>query len=503
MITLITLLITLFAPHCSTSDGDHGGLRMPAIYTDHMVLQRDRPLTITGMADAGETVMVHIRGREYTARATADGHWSVTLDAMPAATGLTLRIATPKRTLSYTDVAVGDVWLCSGQSNMAFPTDSALPAERDALRAFARTRPALRLFLMQPSRIPFADEWDTPMLDSLNRLQYFLPARWEQCDEQSAGRFSAIATAFARRLRDTLDVPLGLILNAVDGSPLEAWIDRETLERDGPDMLRDQQSNPLIHPWVCSRTALNLRRATSPQQRHPYEPTYLFESGVLPLAHFPVRGVLWYQGESNAHDTAAYARFFPLLVNAWRRYLGASALPFFFVQLSATSKPNWGPFRDMQRRLPECIPACYMAISSDRGDSIDIHFPRKADIGERLARLALRHSYGHTELIADGPVIKQAVRRAATVTLRFHSSAGLCTSDGRPLRTVELAGDDGQFHPATAEIVGETVRVYTPLVPHPRRVRYAWASFNRANLTNGAGLPASTFSVDIEEEGAQ
>ena len=485
----------------SALTGRHGGLRMPAIYTDHMVLQRDRPLEIRGTADAGETVTVRIAGRTYTAQAAADGRWLVMLDAQPVATGLTLEVSTPKRTLRFKDVAVGDVWLCSGQSNMAFPTDSTVPAERDALRAFAQTHPAVRLFLMQPSRIPFADEWDTPMLDSLNRLQYFLPARWEPCDASTAGRFSAIALAFARRLQDTIRVPIGLILNAVDGSPLEAWIDRETLEADGPDMLREPATNPLIHPWVRSRTELNLRRATFELQRHPYAPTYLFEAGILPLAHYSVRGALWYQGESNAHDTAGYARFFPLLVSSWRSYFSDASLPFFFVQLSTTEKPNWGSFRDMQRRLPARVPACYMAVSSDRGDSIDIHFPRKMDVGERLARLALRHSYGQTSLIADGPIVERAVQRDGLVTVYFRSSEGLTTSDGQPVRTIELAGDDDQFHPATVELVGDTLRASSPLVPRPHRVRYGWASFNRANLTNDAGLPASTFAIDIEEEG--
>ena len=481
--------------------GRHGGLCMPAIYTDHMVLQRGRPIKIEGTADAGETVTVRMADRTHSAQAAADGCWLVTLDAMPAATGLTLEVATLKRKLRFDDVAVGDVWLCSGQSNMAYPTDSVVPAERAVLRAFAKTLPTVRLFLMQPSRIPFAEEWEAPMLDSLNRLEYFLPARWEQCDESTAGHFSAIAMAFAKRIQETENVPIGLILNAVDGSPLEAWIDRETLEADGPEMLSDFASNVLIHPWVRSRTAFNLRRATSNRQRHPYAPTYLFETGVWPLAQLPVRGVLWYQGESNAHDAAGYARFFPLLVSSWRRYFSDATLPFYFVQISTTDKPDWGRFRDMQRQLPERVPACYMAISSDRGDSIDIHFPHKIDVGERLARQALYHSYGHTDVIADGPIVERAVQHDGRVTIYFRSAADLITSDRQPVRTVELADAEGPFYPATAEIIGNRLSAYSPHVPRPHRVRYGWASFNQANLTNGAGLPASTFSVDVEQEG--
>ena len=142
-----------------------------------------------------------------------------------------------------------------------------------------------------------------------------------------------------------------------------------------------------------------------------------------------------------------------------------------------------------------------MAISSDRGDSIDIHFPHKIDVGERLARQALYHSYGHTDVIADGPIVERAVQHNGRVTIYFRSTAGLITSDRQPVRTVELADAEGPFYPATAEIIGDRLSAYSPHVPHPHRVRYGWASFNRANLTNGAGLPASTFSVDVEQEG--
>ena len=492
MLTLI-ILLTLAAP--LHADGD--GLRMPAIYTDHMVLQRDRSLTIRGEARAGEAITVRIRGQERTAHADAQGHWAVTLDAMPADTGLTLRIASPTRTISYTDVAVGDVWLCSGQSNMAFPVSGIDPAERSCLRAFAQTRPAVRFYLMQPSRIPFAEVWGPAMLDSLNRLQYFLPARWQPCDERSVSSFSAIATAFARRLRASTDVPIGLILNAVDGAPLEAWIDPETLAKASPDMLRKQPTNALSHPWTRTRIALNLRRATSPDQRHPYQPAYLFDAGLRPLCGYPMRGVLWYQGESNAHDTAAYAHFFPLLVSGWRRHLGDPRMSFLFVQLSATEKPNWGPFRDMQRRLPGRIPACYMAISADRGDSLNIHYPHKLDVGERLARLALRYVLGYADVIAEGPSIERATLRGRTVTLHLRPADGLHTSDGLPPRTFELAGTDGRFHPAQAAIIRQGVCVYTPLVARPCHVRYAWPSFNRANLIGRADLPLSTFQLPV------
>ena len=477
--------------------GRYGGLRMPAMYTDHMVLQRDRPIKIEGTADAGETVTVRIADRTHSAQAVADGRWLVTLDAMPAATGLTLEVATLKRKLRFDDVAVGDVWLCSGQSNMTYPTDSVVPAERAVLRAFAKTHPAVRLFLMQPSRIPFAEEWEAPMLDSLNRLEYFLPARWEQCDESTAGHFSAIAMAFAKRIQETENVPIGLILNAVDGSPLEAWIDRETLEVDGPEMLSDFASNVLIHPWVRSRTAFNLRRATSNRQRHPYAPTYLFETGVWPLAQLPVRGVLWYQGESNAHNIELHARLFRLLEKSWRRFFHQPKMPFLIVQLSSLNRPSWPEFRNSQRLLAAQQPQTWLTVTSDVGDSLDVHYRNKQPVGKRLALQALHHVYEHA-IVSEGPSCIKARAVGELVYLYFENAQRLQAKDG-PLTGFEVAGEDGVYHAAKAEIDGESVIVSCAEVPHPQTVRYGWHPFSRANLVNEALLPCSTFKKKIAQ----
>lgn len=479
--------------------GDYGGLKMSALYSDNMVLQRGKRLVLEGIANAGELVTVSIAGQKKTARTTDNGEWTVTLDPLHAATGLVLQISAPSGTLTYENVAAGEVWLCSGQSNMAFRTSETDTAERAKLLDFARKNPQIRFFDMKPRWQTTATTWDVSVLDSLNRLHYFLPAKWEQCNRQTAARFSAVAMAFGRMLSDSLDVPIGLICNAVGGSPAESWTDRRTIEFQFPDLLYDWTKNDFIQDWVRERAGLNIQRATNPLQRHPYEPCYLFESGILPLRHYPLKGVLWYQGESNTHNIETYERLFPLLVNSWRSYWNEE-LPFYFVQLSSLNRPTWSWFRDSQRRLEGRIPSCAMAVSSDRGDSLDVHPRRKLDVGERLARLALNRDYGYTELVPSGPILLSASLCNDAVLLSFRYGKGLKTSDGKPLRTMELAGEDEHFYPAEAEIIGDKIKIHAPEVEHPRTVRYGWQPFTRANLVNGEGLPASTFREDIKHE---
>ena len=479
--------------------GDYGGLQMPAVYSDGMVVQRDVPLRIAGTADAGERVTVRFRGQKRQAVASADGRWEVVLDPMTASTKpAKLEISTPARKLEYGDVLTGDVWLCSGQSNMAFRVNQSVKEEADAQRDYAAGGPAIRLFDMKPRWETDNVEWDAAVLDSLNRLHYYRPAQWQHCTPEAAARFSAVGFAFGRMLADSLRVPVGLICNAVGGSPAEAWIDRKTLEFSFDDVLRDWRSNDFIQDWVRGRASKNIAKAANPLQRHPYEPCYLFESGVQPLQQFGIKGVIWYQGESNAHNVEAHERLFPLLVGSWRGYWGAE-LPFYFVQLSGIERPSWPQFRDSQRRMADEIANSGMAVCSDLGDPKDVHPRHKKDVGERLARLALHRTYGFGGVTDSGPAIRRAVLRDGTVYAEFDCAEGLRTSDGEALRRFEVAEYDGYYFPAEAAVCEDgTVRISSDAVRRPRFVRYAWQPYTDANMVNGEGLPASTFKVEVE-----
>ena len=479
--------------------GDYGGLQMPAVYTDCMVLQRDIPLRIAGTADAGERVTVKFRGQKKHAVTSSAGRWEVTLDPMTAsAKPAKLEIATPARRLTYNDVLTGDVWLCSGQSNMAFRVDESVPEEAAAQREYAAAGPAVRLFDMKPRWQTDNVEWESGVLDSLNRLQYYRDARWTDCTPQTAARFSAVGFAFGRMLADSLQVPVGLICNAVGGSPTESWVDRKTLEFSFDDVLYNWRSNDFIQDWVRGRASKNIAKADKPLQRHPYEPCYLFESGIRPLQRFGIKGIIWYQGESNAHNIEAHERLFPLLVESWRGYWGAE-LPFYFVQLSGIERPSWPQFRDSQRRMAVEIANSGMAVCSDLGDPKDVHPRRKKAVGERLARIALHRTYGFGHVVDSGPAIRRAVLRDGAVIAEFDNAEGLHTSDGQPLRRFEVAEYDGLYFPAEAVVHEDgTVEIRSAEVANPHFLRYAWQPYTDANMVNGEDLPASTFKVALE-----
>lgn len=477
----------------SAITGDYGGLQMSQLYTDNMVLQRNIPLTIIGKANAGEKVSVSIAQQKQTAVAASDGKWQVVLQPLKAGGPYTLTISAGKQQNIYNNVLAGEVWLCSGQSNMEFYLNWSSTAKRDIPQA---ANDQIRLFDMKARWRTDAVEWDASVLDSLNHLQYYKEAKWTSCSPASASSFSAVAYYFGKMLQDSLKVPVGLICNAIGGSATESWIDRNTLEYQFPAILRNWTQNDFIQDWVRGRAALNIKKSVNKFQRHPYEPCYLYEAGILPLQQFPIKGVIWYQGESNAHNREAHEKLFKLLVESWRKNWDNKELPFYYVQLSSIDRPSWTWFRDSQRRMMYEIPNTGMAVSSDQGDSLDVHPKNKQPIGERLARWALNDTYGRNRVIPSGPLFHSAEFREDAVYLTFDYADGLCSADGLPLRTFEVAEVDGLYMPAVAEVENNRLKVYNENVKNPRYVRYGWQPFTRANLVNRTGLPASTFRAE-------
>ena len=487
----------------SALTGDYGGLQMPEIYSDNMVLQCDRPLRIAGTANAGEKVTVKVSNRKDTAVAGVDGKWEVTLKSLkPSFDPLTLEISAPSRKLTYKNVLAGEVWLCSGQSNMAFRVNESLEDEAKANEDFARSTNAraIRLFDMKPQFNTDDIEWSDEELSKVNNLDYYRHTEWTECTPETTARFSAVGFAFGRMLAENLDRPIGLIHNAIGGSTTESWIPRRTLEAEFVDIMYDVTKNPLIQDWVRGREIKNLAKTDNPHQRHPYQPCYLFETGVMPLDRFPIKGVIWYQGESNAHNIEAHEKMFNLLVESWRENWNDPKMPFLFVQLSSIERPSWPRFRDSQRRLAQKIDHCEMAVSSDLGARHNVHPTRKKDVGRRLARQALKHEYGFSKLVAAGPELQSAVFDGKKVTLSFNNAEGLRTSDSEPIRTFEIAEYDGLYYPVEATIDNGKVIITSDKVATPRFVRYGWQPYTEANLINSEGLPASTFKAEIRKK---
>ena len=475
--------------------GDFGGLQMSGMYSDNMVLQHGQPLNIHGKANAGEKVTVKIAGQKKKTVAASNGKWNVVLEPLKAGGPYTLSIEAGKQQLVYNKVLAGEVWLCSGQSNMEFHLSSSATGKRDIPQA---ANDQIRLYDMKARWRTNAVEWESSVLDSLNHLQYFTDASWTVCSPETAGQFSAIAYYFGKMLQDSLKVPVGLICNAIGGSPTEAWVDRRSLEYEFPAILRNWTKNDFIQDWVRGRAALNVKKSSAKFQRHPYEPCYLYESGILSLQQYPIKGVIWYQGESNAHNKDAHEKLFKLLVQSWRKNWSNDELPFYFVQLSSLNRPSWPWFRDSQRRLMKEIPNTGMAVCTDRGDSLDVHPIRKQEVGERLAYWALNKTYGHP-VVPSGPLFKSVAFNKHVAMVSFDYAEGLKAAEkGEELKTFEVAGEDQIFYPAKAVVEGNQVKVWTEKVKEPKIVRYGWQPFTRANLVNGAGLPASTFRSDVE-----
>ena len=474
--------------------GDFGGLKLSGMFSDNMVLQHGEVLTIQGKADAGQKITVTIAGQKKKTVAASNGKWKVFLDPLNAGGPYTLTVSADKQKYIYNNVLAGEVWLCSGQSNMEFYLNWSATGKRDIPQA---NNDQIRLFDMKARWRTDEVEWEASVLDSLNHLQYYTDAEWQVCAPESADRFSAIAYYFGKKLQDSLQVPVGLICNAIGGSPAEAWVDRRTLEYEFPAILRNWTKNDFIQDWVRERAALNVKKSLNKFQRHPYEPCYLYEAGILPLQQYPIKGVIWYQGESNAHNKDAHEKLFKLLVQSWRKNWNKPEMPFYYVQLSSLNRPSWPWFRDSQRRLMKEISHTGMAVCTDKGDSLDVHPIQKQEVGERLAAWALNQTYGNKNVVPSGPLYKDISFRKNVAYVSFDYAEGLKASDSHELRTFEIAGEDQMFYPAKAMVEGNEIKVWSDQVRNPKIVRYGWQPFTRANLVNGAGLPASTFRSDL------
>ena len=473
--------------------GNYGGLQLSEMYTDYMVLQRNVPLTLQGIADAGSKVTVKIDGQKESTTANCQGKWQITLEPLQAGDNYQLEISTRKEEKVFKHVAAGEVWLCSGQSNMEFMLNQCITANDAKIKG---NNPSIRLFNKKANWRTNNENWPVSAIDSINHLLYYKETQWQACTPENASRFSAIAYYFGQMLQDSLQVPVGLICNAIGGATTESWIDRNTLETEFPAILKDWLHNDFIQGWARERAEVNLKLSKSAIKRHPYEPCYLYESGIRSLQQYPIKGVIWYQGESNAHNMEAHEKLFPLLVKSWRSNWNNPEMPFYYVQLSSLNRPSWPWFRDSQRRMMNEINDCGMAVSSDKGDSLDVHPRNKRPIGERLARWALADTY-HRPILASGPLFESAASTDDEVCLTFSYADGLHGLNGKEIQGFEVAEHDGLFYPAKATVVDNQVILVSAKVKRPRFVRYGWQPFTRANLVNKDELPASTFRTEL------
>ncbi len=467
-------------------------VRLAALFSDHMVLQRDAPVHVWGFADPSERGEVKFRGNHAPFETDKLGRWSVYLPAGNAGGPFALTVQSGKR-IVLNDVLVGDLWVASGQSNMQFKMSDRLkngPAE-----IAQATYPQLRLLTVIDT---FADH---PLEDA--RVN-----EWESCTPASIKDFSAVAYFFGRELLQTQNVPIGIIDASWGGTPAEAWTSLDALSHDPALMpifaARADMMDKLntTHRQQASEQRINQELTTQgkqpldvPWRPNPdtWAPAALFNGMIAPLTPLPIRGVIWYQGESNTDTLRAsmYEPLFEAMISDWRAQWHQE-IPFLYVQLANyANSDHWPEVRDAQLKTLE-LQNTGMAVTIDIGESMNIHPEDKQDVGHRLALLARRQVYG--EAIEDsGPLFRWAVPEGNAMTVSF-THAKTLTAKGATLTGFEVAGDDGNFMPAVAVFDSSGVRASNIEVPWPHYVRYGWANDPRCNLYNQAGLPASPFT---------
>jgi sialate O-acetylesterase len=341
----------------------------------------------------------------------------------------------------------------------------------------------------------------------------FFRGTWQPCTPATAREFSAVAYYFASEVHRAVKVPVGMINLAVGGTPTEAWIRRGALADDAdlrPIVTGNWLDNDTLGAWHRQRGRDNLGPAAAGPDpagpNHPLKPGFLWDAGIARLFPFPVRGVIWYQGETNSLDlrrVRQHDRLFPLLVADWRRQWGLGDFPFLYCPLSSVGTAGgyqsqfWPEFRDGQRRLLAAVPNAGMAVTSDLGHPTDVHPRNKQEVGRRLALWARAKAYGK-RVPFSGPLARSVRRAGAALVVTFdHADGGLTTADGAAAAGFEVAGADGVFHPAAAARAPDALTLHTERVPEPVAARYGWRPYSNGNLANGAGLPASTFLLTV------
>lgn len=484
---------------------------LPKVFSDHMVLQQGKPIQVWGWAAAGEKVTVQIGESKVSATPNGKGEWKATLLAQKAGGPIKL-VVSGANTITFEDVLIGEVWLCSGQSNMEMGIANCDGATQAIAEA---NRPRIRL-LSVPNR------W-TPL------PQTDIEATWRVCSPESVkdggwGGFSACAYYFGRKLQDELGVPIGLIDATWGGTSIQSWTPPEGFAevpqlKSEYDLVRLGDPRTTEHAarlegflkesenWLTAARGALADKALVPAM--PVLPdelkppgqlqaaTALFNGMIHPLCPYTIAGVIWYQGESNLNEGVKYGDRMHALIKGWRRIWAQGEFPFNFVQIAPY---NYGGRAETEAELWEGqaaaleLPNTGMAVINDIGNLRDIHPKNKTDVGERLARIALAKTYGHKNLEYSGPVFKSLKIEGDKLRVTFEHADGLASRDGKPLSWFELIdGERGGFVPAEAKIAGDAVVLSAAAAPHPVAMRFAWSMLAEPNLMNAAGLPASSF----------
>jgi sialate O-acetylesterase len=471
MKTYFFAIVLLFAQLSSQAK-----VRLSALFTDGMVLQQQSQVPIWGWTEPQATVTLQTSWdrQKYQTKADKLGQWKIQVQTPVAGGAYQIRVS-EKNVIELRDILIGEVWLCSGQSNMEMPlkgypgqpirgsTEAIMNSKDDQLRIYTVPRNPL----LQPAS------------DSK-------PSVWKKAEPQSVVGFSATAYYFGRQLRKTLGVPVGLIHSSYGGSNIEAWMEAT---------------------WLADQKDIQIPKQEEDLKDKNRVPTMLYNGMIHPIAGYGIRGIIWYQGESNYDRPDQYAVLFPRMVEKFRSLWGNHELPFYFTQIAPFDYASLPPYhvgdkynsaylRDAQRKSLDKIPHSAMAVTMDLGEQNCIHPSHKQQSGERLAYLALHDSYGFASLNLKSPVYEKLEIKGNTAVLSFKDAPLGLTSYDKEIKTFEIAGKDQVFYPADAVLKGKTIVVASLKVEEPVAVRYAFKDFVVGDVFGANGLPLSSFRTD-------
>jgi sialate O-acetylesterase len=498
-------------------------VRLPAIFSDNLVLQQGKPVTVWGFAAADEDVTVRFAGQTQVTRADLDGKWRISLDPMTANAQPQELSVSGKNTVTLKNLLIGEVWVCSGQSNMQWTVSQSGNAEQEIAGANA---PQIRMFTVERAT------GMTPATD--------VKGSWKEANPANVGNFSAVAYFYGRHLHQVLKVPVGLINTSWGGTRVEAWTSRESLEErpcaaqmlsDWDGIRQSWDATAEAAKFEASKTAWQAeakkisaenaklpadQKKKAPQaprppddpNKTPHHPAVLFNAMVAPLIPYSIQGAIWYQGESNQKRAFQYQELLPNMINDWRTRWN-DPFSFYIVQLASfgNGQPitkeagipdTWAELQEAQYLTSITLPKVGLAVTNDIGEEKNIHPKNKQEVGRRLALWALAKDYGRADTVFSGPMFKSALIEGSQVRIQFdHTGGGLKTRDGGELKHFQIVGEDKKWVWAQAKIENNEVLVSSPEVPNPVGVRYAWAAWPEgANLINAEGLPAGCFRTD-------